>query len=151
MQNLTIVGIKKYYENLTNWLSWPIIPFYPVKVVLRRGLDRMVVGFTTTYAFSAYHHESCGYEPRSWRGLLNKTLCDKCLSVTCDRSVVFSGYSNTSTNKTGYHDITEILLNVALSTINQTKIVVINTYLDLSNTSNLLCCVDTFIASTKFL
>jgi hypothetical protein len=38
--------------------------------------------------------------------------------VTCDRSVVFSGYS---TNKTDHHDITEILLKVALSTINQTK------------------------------
>ena len=37
------------------------------------------------------------------------------LSVTCDRSVVFSGYS-------GFlHDITEILLKVGLNTINQTK------------------------------
>jgi hypothetical protein len=34
-----------------------------------------------------------------------------CLSVTCDRSVVFS------TNKPDYHDITEILLKVALNTI----------------------------------
>jgi len=33
------------------------------------------------------------------------------LSVTCDRSVVFS------TNKTDRHDITEILLKVALNTI----------------------------------
>jgi hypothetical protein len=38
------------------------------------------------------------------------------LSVTCDRSVVFYGYS--STNKTDRHDITEILLKVALNTIN---------------------------------
>jgi len=34
--------------------------------------------------------------------------------VTCDRSVVFSGYSGF------HHDITEILLKVALITINQT-------------------------------
>ena len=42
-------------------------------------------------------------------------------SVTCGMSVVFSRYS--STNKTDYHDITEILLKVALNTIklNQTK------------------------------
>jgi hypothetical protein len=33
------------------------------------------------------------------------------LSVTCDRSVVFS------TNKTDHHDITEILLKVALSSV----------------------------------
>jgi hypothetical protein len=33
--------------------------------------------------------------------------------------VVFSGYSVSSTNKTDLHDITEILLKVALNTINQ--------------------------------
>ena len=38
------------------------------------------------------------------------------LSVTCDRSVVFS------INKTGRHDITEILLNVALNTITLTTL-----------------------------
>ena len=38
------------------------------------------------------------------------------LSVTCTRSVVFS------TNKTDRHDITEILLNVVLNTINQTTL-----------------------------
>jgi hypothetical protein len=39
--------------------------------------------------------------------------------VTCDRSVVFSGFS---TNKTVRHDdIAEILLKVALNTIKQTK------------------------------
>jgi isocitrate dehydrogenase len=42
------------------------------------------------------------------------------LSVTCDRSVVFSGYSGF--NKTDHHDMTEILLKVALNTINQQAI-----------------------------
>jgi hypothetical protein len=27
-----------------------------------RGRDRMVVGFTTTYAISAYHHKRCEFE-----------------------------------------------------------------------------------------
>jgi len=27
----------------------------------RRGHDRMVVGFTTTYAISAYHHQRCEF------------------------------------------------------------------------------------------
>ena len=36
------------------------------------------------------------------------------------RSVVFSGTTVSFTNKTVYHDITEILLKVALNTINQT-------------------------------
>jgi hypothetical protein len=40
------------------------------------------------------------------------------LSVTCDRSVVFSG---SSTNKIDRHDITEILLTVALNAIKQNK------------------------------
>jgi len=31
----------------------------------RRGRDRMVVVFTTTYAFNVYHHWSCEFEPRS--------------------------------------------------------------------------------------
>ena len=52
-----------------------------------RGRDRMVVGFTTTCAISGE------FESRSWRDVLNTTVCDKVLSVTCDRSVVFSGYS----------------------------------------------------------
>jgi hypothetical protein len=41
------------------------------------------------------------------------------LSVTCDRSVVYSGYS---TNKTNRHDISKILMKVAVNTINQTKL-----------------------------
>jgi hypothetical protein len=30
-----------------------------------RGPDRIVVGFTITYAISAYHHKSCEFESRS--------------------------------------------------------------------------------------
>ena len=37
----------------------------------------MVVGFTTTCAISAYHHWSCEFEPLSWWGVLDTTLCDK--------------------------------------------------------------------------
>jgi 5-formyltetrahydrofolate cyclo-ligase len=38
---------------------------------------RMVVEFTTTCAIVAYHHLSSEFEPHSWRGVLDKTLCDK--------------------------------------------------------------------------
>ena len=44
---------------------------------VRRGRDRMVVGFTTTYANSAYHHISCEFDSHSWKGVLDTTLCDK--------------------------------------------------------------------------
>jgi hypothetical protein len=29
-----------------------------------------------TRAISAYHHLSCEFEPRSWRGVYDTTLCD---------------------------------------------------------------------------
>ena len=35
----------------------------------RRGRDRMVVGFTTTYAISTYPHWCCEFESRSGRGV----------------------------------------------------------------------------------
>jgi hypothetical protein len=75
-----------------------------------------IVGFTTTYAIAVYHHLSCEF--KSWWGVLDTTLCDKvCQWLTTDRW--FSpGTPVSSTNKTECHDITEILLKVALSTIN---------------------------------
>ena len=30
----------------------------------RRGRDRMIVGFITTYAINAYHHKRCEFESR---------------------------------------------------------------------------------------
>jgi len=50
---------------------------YKIYVGGHRGRDRMVVGFTTTCAISAYHHLSCEFEPSLWRGVLYTTLCDK--------------------------------------------------------------------------
>jgi len=43
----------------------------------RRGRDRIVVGFTTTCVISAYHYLRCEFESRSWRGVLDTSLCDK--------------------------------------------------------------------------
>ena len=34
-----------------------------------QGCDRMVVGFTITYAISAYNHKCCEFESRSGRGV----------------------------------------------------------------------------------
>jgi len=75
-----------------------------------RGHDHMVVRITTTYVISAYHHLSREFESHSWRS-------DKvCQWLTTGRW--FSpGTPVSSTNKTDYHDITEILLKVALITI----------------------------------
>jgi hypothetical protein len=57
---------------------------------------------------------------RSWRGVLNTALCDKSQQLATGRW--FSPSTPvSSTNKTNRHDIIEILLKVALSTINQAK------------------------------
>ena len=61
----------KYYYSIKNTYSQG-----------RGGRDRMVVGFTTNCAISAYHHQSCEFELRLWGGVLYTTLCDISLSVT---------------------------------------------------------------------
>ena len=73
----------------------------------------MVVGFTTTRAISVYHHSSCEFVSHSWRGVLDTTVCETVCQVI----------PISSTNKTDRHDtgIMEILLKVALNTINQTN------------------------------
>ena len=77
----------------------------------------MVVGFTTTCAVSAYHHQSCEFEPRSWRGVLDTTLCDKVCQWLAAGLWFSPGTPVSSTNKTDHHDIAEILVKVALKII----------------------------------
>ena len=67
---------------------------------------------------SAYYHWSCEFELRSWRGVLDITSCDK----VCEWLATGRWFSPvSSTSKTDHHDITEILLKVALNTISQTN------------------------------
>ena len=82
-------------------------------VLGRRGRDRMIVGFTTTYAFSAYQHERCEFESHSGEVyLIQHYVIKVCLWLAT--GLWFSpGTPVSSTNKTGRHDITEILLKVA--------------------------------------
>ena len=100
----------------------------------RRGRDRIVqnvVGFTATCAISTYHHQSREFESCSWRGVLNTTLCDK----VCQRLATGWWLSPfPSTNKADNHDITEILLKVALNTINQTIVTIKYMYKSVHNT-----------------
>ena len=78
----------------------------------------MVIGFTTTCAIGAYHHQSCKFEPRSWRGVLDTTSYDKVCQWLATGWWFSPGTQVSSTNKTDRHDITGILLIVALNTIN---------------------------------
>jgi hypothetical protein len=63
----------------------------------------MVVGFTTTYAIGAYNHWCCDFESQLGWGVQHYMI------------------TVSSTNKTDGHDITEILMKVALNTIKQTN------------------------------
>ena len=82
------------------------------------GHDRILVGFTTIYAVSAYHHQSCELEHCSWKGVLDTTLYDKVCQWLATGQRFSPGTPVSSTNETDCHDITEILLKVALNTIN---------------------------------
>ena len=84
------------------------------------GLDNMGVGYITTCAISAYHHWICEFEPHSWRGVLNTTLCDKVCQLLATGQWFSLDPPVSSTNKTDHHDIAEILFKVVLNTINQT-------------------------------
>ena len=53
---------------------------------------RMVVGFTTIYAISVYHHWRCDFESRSGEMYSKQQYVIKFVS-DLRRSVVFSGYS----------------------------------------------------------
>ena len=79
----------------------------------------MVVGFTTTYAISAYHHWCCEFESRSGRGVQHDVI--KFVSDLWQVGGFLWVTPVSSTNKIDGHDITEILLKVALNTIKQTN------------------------------
>ena len=58
-----------------------------------RGPDRMVVWFTTICAISAYHQQTLRVRAPFMARCTRYNIMWYSLSVTCDRSVVFSGYS----------------------------------------------------------
>jgi hypothetical protein len=85
----------------------------------------------------SYYFQGPSYS-RSYGSWIYNYLCNRCLSplmlwvrilTLCDKVCqwlvagqwIFPGTPISSTNKTGCHDITEILLKVALNTINQTN------------------------------
>ena len=81
------------------------------------GCDRMVVGFTTIYAIGAYHYWCCEFESWSGRGVQHYVIkfgSDLPQVGGLLRVILFSPPIDC-------HNITEILLNVAINTIKQTN------------------------------
>ena len=83
---------------------------------------RMTKSWRTTWPI--WHGNKClsplkmWVEPCSWRGVLDTTLHDKVCQWLATGRWFSPGTPFSSTNKTDRNDITEILLKVALNTIN---------------------------------
>jgi hypothetical protein len=73
-------------------------------------------GFTTTCATSTYHHKSCKFEPCSWRGVLDTTLCDKVCQWLVTGQWFSPGTSVSSTNKTAAEMQTRFYMFYAIET-----------------------------------
>jgi len=80
-----------------------------------------VVDRATTYGFPLHYICLPGSLSRQLRrGLLDTTLCDKVCQWLATGRYFFPGTPVSSTNKTERHDITEIMLKMALNTITLT-------------------------------
>ena len=94
------------------WIIDHIHQRYPIFFFSIRGRsdrDRMVVGFITTCEISTYHHLKCEFEPCSWRGVIDTTICGRVGQWLMTGRWFSHGTLVSSTNKTVRHDITEIL------------------------------------------
>jgi hypothetical protein len=60
---------------------------------------------TCDSAISAYHYYSCEFEPRSWRDVLDTTLCNKVCQWLVTGRWFSPGIPVSSTNKTDHHDV----------------------------------------------
>ena len=101
-----------FFQNIT-FCTYPFLYFLHLYWG-RRGCDRMVVGFTTTYAISAYHHW-CEFEFRSGRDVQHYVI-KVCQWLVTDQWFS-AGPPVSSTNKADRHDIAEIMLKVMWKTI----------------------------------
>ena len=119
-RNIKLVNRWKYTVNLYQYLysitRLIIYVLYLISTGGRRDRDRMVVGFTTTYAIIACHHWCCEFESRSGRGVQHYMI-----KLVSDLRQVGNFLRFPPQIKLTPHDITELLLKVALNTIKKTK------------------------------
>jgi hypothetical protein len=112
-KNLKIYNMCQYYLisiNISYVYSKLVHDYFLILYWSRRGRDRMLVGSTTTYAIGAYPHWCCGFDCRS--GLGEQHYVIKFVSDLWQ----VGGFLGFSTITAHLHDITEILLKVALNT-----------------------------------
>jgi len=76
----------------------------------------MIVGLATNYAISAYHHWCCEFESRSGRGVQHYLI-----KFVSDLRQVGGFLGVSSTNNADRHDVTELMLKVALNTVKRNQ------------------------------
>jgi hypothetical protein len=110
----------------TEHFLYEVLPSFFENISGRRCRDRMVVGFTTTFAINAYHHWS---EFESHSGMVY-SIQHYVIKFISDLRQFSPSTLISSTNKTDRHEITEILLIVALNTITLTpwKFTLVNNF-----------------------
>jgi hydrogenase maturation factor len=111
--SLPTENVRKYYSIIQS------IQIANKCTSMKGRRDHMVVGFTTTYAISAYHYKVCRSNPThgevySLQHYMIKFVSDL-WQVSGFLWILHTRFS--STNKTDCHNITETLLKVALNTI----------------------------------
>ena len=87
------------------------------------------IAYTIFIWGQSWSHGRCEFESCWWRGVLHTTICDKVCQWLVTGRWFSRGPPVSPTNKTDCHDIIEILLKVALNTINQTKRTIYHIYL----------------------
>ena len=103
---------KKDLFFLTSLISAICIYLYGPSLSLSRQ-------FSTTCTISAYYHRHCWFELRSWRSVLDTTLCDTVCQCLATGRWFYTCTQISSTSKTDRQPITQLFFKVALNAINK--------------------------------
>jgi len=109
-----VVHTKQECMSIYQFITFWLFMFVLIKPYVKLYTNCFVIMFSNIYRGC----RGCEYEPRSWRGVLDTTLCVKVCHWLSTGQWFSLGNPVSSINKTDRHDITEILLKVAFNTIN---------------------------------
>ena len=109
-------GVKhKNNPKIQSKIFWPLCCLFFFDL---RALITPLVSSNSSYITISCFCITLSSEPCSWRGVLDTTLCDKVCQWLATGRWFSPSTPVSSTNKTDRHNIIEILLIIALNTIN---------------------------------